>query len=130
MLAKTAQTDKKSKVSGLTRILHSVIDITHTARVRMKMNKYLVKTARPSSGGTFRPEHSSAVFIKHIKRAGLLAGTLGATVVLVTGCSATGTGFGARLINPVPNNQKATNSEDDSWYQPPRSPGFDSDFGS
>ena len=93
-------------------------------------NQYLVKTACPSSSGTLRPEHRSGVFVKHIKRAGLLAVALVATVVLATGCSSTGTGFGARLINPVPNNQHATNSEDDSWYQPPRSPGFDSDFGS
>jgi hypothetical protein len=61
------------------------------------------------------------------ERAALLAVALGATVVLTTGCSSTGSGFGARLINP-PNNQSAINSEDDSWYQPPRSPGFDSDL--
>jgi len=94
------------------------------------MNKYLVKTACPSSTGTLRPEHPSGAFVKHIKGAGLLALALGTTVVLATGCSTTGTGFGARLVNPVPNNQRATNSENDSWYQPPRSPGFDSDFGS
>jgi hypothetical protein len=62
------------------------------------------------------------------ERAALLAVALGATVVLIAGCSSTGSGFGARLINPVPNNQSAINSEDDSWYQPPRSPGFDSDL--
>jgi hypothetical protein len=53
---------------------------------------------------------------------------LGATVVLTTGCSSTGSGFGARLIKPVPNNQPAINVEDDSWYQPVRSPGFDPDL--
>jgi hypothetical protein len=37
-------------------------------------------------------------------------------------------GFGARLINPVPNKQPATNSEDDSWYQTSGSPAL-SDFG-
>src|SRR6267378_2225957 len=31
-----------------------------------------------------------------------IAVALGATVVLTTGCSSTGSGFGARLINPVP----------------------------
>ena len=93
----------------------------------MKVNQYLVKTACPSSSGTLRPEHSSGVFVKHIKRAGLLAVAVGATIVLATGCSSTGTGFSERLISPVPNNQQATNSENDSWYQPPRSPGFDPD---
>jgi hypothetical protein len=62
------------------------------------------------------------------ERAALLAVALGATVALTTGSSSTGSGFGGRLINPVSNNQSAVNSEDDSWYQPPRSPGFDSDL--
>ena len=62
------------------------------------------------------------------ERAALLAVALGVTVVLTSGCSSTGSWFGARLINPVPNNQSAINSEDDSGYQPPRSPGFDSDL--
>jgi hypothetical protein len=74
-----------------------------------------------------RPEHCAGVSVKHIERAGLLAVALGATVVLATGCSSTGTGFGARLIDPVPNKQPATLSEDDNWYQPSRSPGFDPD---
>ncbi len=97
----------------------------------MKINQYLVQTACPSSSGTLLPDHCFGAFGKHIERATLLAIALGATVVLATGCSSTGTGFDARLISPVPNNQQATNSEDDNWYQPSRSPGFDPDlFGS
>ena len=97
----------------------------------MKINQYLVKTACPSSSGTLLSDHCFGVFVKHIQRTALLAVALGATVVLATGCSSTGTGFDARLISPVPNNQQATNSEDDNWYQPSRSPGFDPDlFGS
>jgi hypothetical protein len=97
----------------------------------MKINQYLVKTACPSSSGTLLSDHCFGVFVKHIERAGLLGVALGASVVLATGCSSTGTGFDARLISPVPNNQQATNSEDDNWYQPSRSPGFDPDlFGS
>ena len=97
----------------------------------MKINQYLVKTACPPSSGTLLPDHCFGVFAKHIERAALLAVALGATVVLATGCSSTGTGFNARLISPVSNNQQATNSEEDNWYQPSRSPGFDSDlFGS
>ena len=80
----------------------------------MKINQYLVKKACP-----------------RIERAGLLAVALGATVVLATGCSSTGTGFDARLISPIPNNQQARNSEDNSWYQASWSPGFNPDlFGS
>jgi len=97
----------------------------------MKINQYLVKTARPSSSGTLLPNNCFGVWGKHIERAALLAIALGATVVLATGCSSTGAGYNARLISPVPNNQQATNSEDDNWYQPSRSPGFDPDlFGS
>ena len=97
----------------------------------MKINQYLVKTARPSSSGTLLPDHCFGVFGKHIERAALLAAALGATVVLATGCSSTGAGYNARLISPVPNNQQGTNSEDDNWYQPSRSLGFDRDlFGS
>src|SRR6266446_4790992 len=97
----------------------------------MRINQYLVKTARPSSSGTLLPDHCFGVFGNHIERTALLAVALGATVVLATGCSSTGAGYNTRLISPVPNNQQATNSEDGNWYQPSRSPGFDSDlFGS
>ena len=97
----------------------------------MKINQYLVKTACLSSSVTLLSDHCFGVCVKHIERAGILAVALGATVVLATGCSSTGTGFGARLISPVPNSQQTTNSEDDNGYQPARSPGFDPDlFGS
>jgi hypothetical protein len=97
----------------------------------MKINRSLVQTAGPSSRATLLPHHCAGVFAKQIERAALLAVALGATVVLTTGCSSTGTGFDARLISPVPGNQQAANSEDDNWYQPSRSPEFDPDlFGS
>src|SRR5258705_4453935 len=91
----------------------------------MKINKYLVKTAIPSSSCTLLPDHCSWVFVNRIERAGLLAVGLAAIVVLATGSSSTGTGFSERLTRPAPNNQQATNSKGDSWYQPPRSSGFD-----
>ena len=97
----------------------------------MKINQHLVKTACLSSSGTLLPDHCFGVFGKNIERAALLAVALGATVVLATGCSSTGTGFDARLISPFPSNQQAANSEDNNWYQPSRSPEFDPDlFGS
>jgi hypothetical protein len=97
----------------------------------MKINQYLVKTARPSGSDTLLPDHCFAFFGKRIERAALLAVALGAPVVLATGCSSTGAGYNVRLISPVPNNQQPTNSEDGNWYQLSRSPGFDPDlFGS
>ena len=94
----------------------------------MKINQHLVKTACLSSSGTLLSDQCFGVFVKHFERAGLLAVALGATVVLATGCSSTGTGFSERLITP--NHRQATNSEYDGWYQTSRSPGFDPDFGS
>ena len=97
----------------------------------MKINQSLVRTAGPSSRATLLPDHCAGVFAKQIERAALIAVALGATVVLATGCSSTGTGFDARLISPVASNQQAANSEDENWYQPSRSPEFDPDlFGS
>ena len=94
----------------------------------MKINKYLVKTASPSSSCTLLPDHCSWVFVNRIERAGLLAVALAAIVVCASGCSSTSTGFDVRLISPVQNNQHAMHSEDDSGYQPPRSPVFDPDL--
>ena len=97
----------------------------------MRMNKYIVNTPCPPDKARLISGHCSRAFWDHIRRAALLAVALGTTVVLATGCSSTGTGFNARLISPVPNNQQAANSEADNWYQPSRSPGFDPDlFGS
>ena len=97
----------------------------------MKINQSLVRTAGPSSRTTLLPDHCAGLFAKQIERAALLAVALGATVVLATGCSSTGTGFDARLIGPIPSNQQVANSENDNWYQPSRSPEFDPDlFGS
>ena len=93
----------------------------------MKINQYLVKTAHPSSSGSSLRDHCFGVFGKYIERAALVA-VAWVTVVVATGCSSTGAGYNARLISPVPNNQQATNSEDDNRYQPPRSPGFDPDL--
>jgi hypothetical protein len=88
------------------------------------MNNYLLKTTPPIHAGL------TSISVQ-IKRATLLAAALGTTVVLATGCSSTGTGFHAGLISPIPTSQRAANLEDDNWYQPSRSPAFDSDlFGS
>jgi hypothetical protein len=97
----------------------------------MKINQFVVQTAGPSSRATLLPDHCAGVFVKQIERTALLAVALGATVVLATGCSSTGTRFDARLIGLFSSNQQAANSEDDNWYQLSRSPEFDPDlFGS
>ena len=91
------------------------------------MNKYIVTTTCPIYASLIS-SHCSGALWHHIRRATLLAVSLGATVVLATGCSSTGTGMNARLISPVPTNQQAANLGADNWYQPSLSPGFDSDL--
>ncbi len=93
----------------------------------MEMNKYVVSTTWPIYVSLIRSQCFGALW-EHVSRAGLLSVALGTTVVLATGCSSTGTGNNARLISPVPTNQQAANFEDDNWYQPSLSPGFDSDL--
>jgi hypothetical protein len=93
----------------------------------MKMNKYIVSTACQIYASLIS-SHCSGAFWDHTRRLALLAVALGTTVVLATSCSSTGTGINARLISPVPTNQQAANFEDDNWYQPSLSPGFDSDL--
>ena len=91
------------------------------------MNLYLVKSAYRSSGGSLLTDHCSGAFLHEIKRCALLTVMLGIIVVLVTGCSSTGTGFDARLISPISSNQQDANAEDDEADQPAGSPAF-SDF--
>ena len=91
------------------------------------MNLYIVKSAYRSSGGSLLTDHCSGAFLNEIKRCALLTVMLGIIVVLVTGCSSTGTGFNARLISPISINQQDANAEDDETQQPTGSPAF-SDF--
>jgi hypothetical protein len=91
------------------------------------MNLYIVKSAYRSSGGSLLTDHCSGAFLNEIKRCALLTVMLGIIVVLVTGCSSTGTGFSARLISPISINQQDANAEDDETQRPAGSPAF-SDF--
>ena len=65
-----------------------------------EMNKYIVKKICPAHKNLAGSHCSGAITI-HIRRATLLAVTLGTTAVLAAGCSSTGTGFNAALISPV-----------------------------
>jgi hypothetical protein len=87
----------------------------------------MIKTIRPLHTSLTSRQSSGAILV-HIRRAALCAAALGTTAVLATGCSSTGTRFNASLISPVPVNQQATTFENGNWYQPSRSPGFDSDL--
>jgi hypothetical protein len=92
----------------------------------MQLNTYIVNTTQLVHASGLR-SHCSGALLAQIRRAALLAVALGTTIVLATGCSSTGIAFNARPISPVPTNPQPTHF-DDNWYQPSRSPGFDSDF--
>ena len=94
------------------------------------MNLYIVKSAYRSSGGSLLTDHCSGTFLNEIKRCALLTVMLGIIVVLVTGCSSTGTGFSARLISPISINQQDANAEDDETQRPAGSPAFGDFLGS
>ena len=82
----------------------------------MKIKQHIVTLILPSSSGSLLTDHYSGAFLKQIARSALLAGVLGVAVVLATSCSSRATGFNPLLISSVPNNQQATNSQDDSLY--------------
>jgi hypothetical protein len=93
----------------------------------MQLNTYIVNTTQPVHASGLST-HCSGALLVHIRRAALLAVALGTTILLATGCSSTGTAFNGRLISPVPTNPQPTHFDDVNWYQPSRSPGFDSDL--
>ena len=94
----------------------------------MKINQSIANTTNLPGNSRLLSSHGPGTFLNHMRRAALPAATLVVAVVLATGCSSTGAGLNARLISPIPADPRAPNSEDDSLYQPPRSPGFDSDL--
>jgi hypothetical protein len=96
----------------------------------MQSNQYIEKTALPWSNAKTLNDHCSGFFLNDKGRAALLAVIFGVVVMLATGCSSTGTRLSARLVSPVLATQGNSDSQDDGWYQPPRSPGFNDETGS
>jgi hypothetical protein len=70
-------------------------------------------------------DRCSGFFFNDTGRAALLAVIFGIVVMLATGCSSTGTGISTKLVSPVLATQGISDPQDDGWYQPTRSPGFD-----
>jgi hypothetical protein len=94
----------------------------------MKLNQHMAKIVHFPSSGSLLTDDCSGAFFKEITRAALLTIVLGITVVLATSCGSTRNAVSTRLISAVGNNQQATKSENDSWYQPTCSPEFDPDL--
>jgi hypothetical protein len=96
----------------------------------MQSNQHIEKTALPWSNARTLNDRCSGFFFNDMGRAALLAVIFSVVIMLATGCSSTGTGISARLVSPVLATQGNSDSQDDAWYQPPRSPGFHDETGS
>jgi hypothetical protein len=96
----------------------------------MQLNQHIDKMARPWSNAKMLNDRCSGLFFDDIGRAALLAVIFGLALVLATGCSSTGGGVKAGLISPVTSAHQGSVREDDGFYQPPRSPGFNDLSGS
>jgi hypothetical protein len=96
----------------------------------MQLNQHIERMARPRSSAKMLNDYCSGFFFNDMGRAALLAVAFGVAVVLATGCSSTGGGVKAELIAPVTNAPQDSVPEDDGFYHPPRSPGFNDLTGS
>ena len=96
----------------------------------MKVTQYRYKSGYYSSTGSMLTNICSGAFVDEVKRSALLIVILSLIVVLATGCSTTGTGSSSRLTSFILPSHQNANSEDDSGYQPVRSPAFIDLFGS
>ena len=79
----------------------------------MQSNQHIEKMARPWSSAKMLNDRCSGFFFNDTGRAALLAVVFGVAVVLATGCSSTGGGVKAGLIDPVINSQQGTVPEND-----------------
>ena len=96
----------------------------------MQLNQQIDKIARPWSNAKMLNDRCSGLFFNDIGRAALLAVTFGLAIALATGCSSTGGGVKAGLIAPVVNTLQSAVLDNNGFYQPLRSPGFNDLTGS
>jgi hypothetical protein len=75
-------------------------------------------------------DRCSGLFFNDTGRTAFLLVIFGVAVMLATGCATTGSGISTRLVSPVRTAQDNSDPQDDGWYQPPRSPGFNDSTGS
>ncbi len=96
----------------------------------MQSNQHIERPALPWSNARTLNDRYFGFFFNDMGRAALLAVIFAVVVMLTTGCSSTGTGISTRLVSPVLATQGNSDSQDDGWYRPPRSPGFNDLTGS
>jgi hypothetical protein len=94
------------------------------------MNQHIETMVCPRSSAKVLKDRYPDYFFNGMRRGPLLAMVFGIIIVIATGCSSTGAVVKAGLIAPATNNQQGTDSQEDGWYHPPRSPGFNDLTGS
>ena len=95
----------------------------------MQSNQKIDRIAGPRNGGRIFNDRCSCLRFSDVGRAALLAIALGG-VVAASGCSSTEGSVRAGLIAPVVKTQAGTVPEDEGFYRPPRSLGFNDLTGS
>jgi hypothetical protein len=88
----------------------------------MQSNQKIDRIASPRNGG-YMFNDRFCLWFSDVGRAALVAMVVGGAGALTTGRSSTGEGVNAGLIAPVVKAQASIVAEDDSVYEPPRSPG-------
>jgi len=96
----------------------------------MRSNQRIDRIAGPRNGGNIFNDRCFFYLFSDRGRAALLAIVFGGVVAITTGCSSTEGSVRAGLIAPVIKTQTGTVPEDDGFYRPPRSPGFNDLTGS
>jgi hypothetical protein len=92
------------------------------------MNQHKMKVPCFSRNRGLLNNQCAGLFLKDVRRSALLALVFGVAAVLTTGCSSTGGNAKAGLIAPVAT--YGSTLEDEGFYQPQRSPGYNDLTGS
>jgi hypothetical protein len=95
----------------------------------MEINQNVNKLLNPSKGSLLT-DHCSGVFLTEVTKVALLTVMLGISMVLATGCAATGKGVSANMITPVKRNPEVSYLGSTDFYAPTTSPAFSEFFGS
>ena len=80
--------------------------------------------ACPWSNAKTLNDRGCGLFCNDVKRMALLAAVFGIAAFATTGCSSTGGGLTARLIDPVASDQQGAVSGHSDFYHRPGNPGF------
>jgi hypothetical protein len=102
----------------------------HTELLKMQSNQRGDERESHWSNSIMPSDHCFDRFLADTGYPVLLALLLGLIVALTASCTSTGGAVKAGLIAPVVNVGQTSANENDSFYQPPRNPGYNELTGS